>query len=44
MKLPVPIVGTPMYRAPELYRSRKPTPKADVWALALTSMEVITGI
>jgi len=36
-------VGTPRYMPPEVFAMREPTGAVDVWALALTAHEMLTG-
>ncbi|XP_074570364.1 mitogen-activated protein kinase kinase kinase 18-like [Curcuma longa] len=35
--------GTPLWMAPEVARGERPTPKADVWSLGCTVIEIMTG-
>ena len=37
------LLGTPMYRAPELYNKTAPTQRADMWSIGLTLLKAITG-
>eukprot|EP00960_Hanusia_phi_P075715 768459-Hanusia_phi.AAC.3 len=36
--------GTPSYMAPEVIRNKLYSPKADIWALGLTVLEIMTGV
>lgn len=38
-----PLQGTLAYRAPELFRNKLPTPKADIYSLVITLWSVKTG-
>jgi len=37
------VLGTSMYRAPELLHRYAPTKAADVWSMGVTALEVFTG-
>jgi len=37
------VLGTSMYRAPELLHRYAPTKAADMWSMGVTALEVFTG-
>lgn len=42
--LPMDILGTPAYMAPEVRRGEGYTPKADVWSLGVCALELLSGL